>query len=280
MNDRLTVRRITGALGAEVSGIDVCEELDAGTVATIRSLLVEHEVLVFRDAPITPEQHIRFARYFGEVKQPPVRTKHTPWPEINVVDQTTALGQGSDDWHNDNTYTAEPPFGSILHLVKVPPAGGDTAFASMGAAYEALAAPMRRMLDELTAVHDVTKSATKGVKYGHLSTSVAELQAMHPPVEHPVVRVIPETGRKVLFVNPNSTTHIVGMGEAESDAILRFLYEHVKRLEFHCRVTWDESTVVFLDNRACQHYAVPDYAARRILHRVAIKGDRPVGVGA
>jgi taurine dioxygenase len=272
----ITIRRLTGMLGAELSGVDLCQPLVEDDVADIRKALLEHEVLVFRNQPITPDQHIRFATYFGEIKTPPVRTKHTPWPEINVVDQTTALGQGSDDWHNDNTYTAEPPFGSILHLVKCPPAGGDTAFASMGAAYEALAAPFRRMLDELTAVHDVTKSATKGVKYGHLTTSVAELQERNPPVEHPVVRTIPETGRKVLFVNPNSTTHIVGMSEAESDAILRFLYEHVKRLEFHCRVAWDESTVVFLDNRVCQHYAVPDYNDRRILHRVAIKGDRPV----
>jgi taurine dioxygenase len=274
----ITARRLTGALGAEVSGVDICSPLSAGEVDAVRALLLEHEVLVFRDAPVTPEQHIAFAGRFGEIKQPPVRTKHTPWPEINVVDQTSALGQGSDDWHNDNTYTAEPPFGSILHLVRRPSAGGDTAFASMGAAYDALAAPFRRMLDELVAVHDVTKSATKGVQYGHLSTSVAELQAMHPPVEHPVVRRIPETGRKVLFVNPNSTTRIVGMSEAESDAILRFLYEHVKRLEFQCRVAWDESTVVFLDNRTSQHYAVPDYNERRILHRVAIKGDRPVGV--
>lgn len=272
----ITVRRMTGVLGAEVSGVDLCAPLHDDDVAGIRKALLEHEVLCFRSQPITPEDHIRFAKSFGDVKEPPVRTKHTPWPEINVVDQTTALGQGADDWHNDNTYTAEPPFGSILHLVKAPSAGGDTAFASMGAAYEALAAPFRRMLDELTAVHDVTKSATKGVKYGHLTTSVEELQRRYPPVEHPVVCTIPETGRKVLFVNPNSTTHIVGMSEAESDTILRFLYEHVKRLEFQCRVAWDESTVVFLDNRACQHYAVPDYNERRILHRVAIKGHRPV----
>jgi taurine dioxygenase len=272
----IDVRRMTGLIGAEVTGVDLCGPPLHDEVAAIRKALLEHEVLVFRGQPVTPEQQIRFAQYFGEVKQPPVRTKHTPWPEINVVDQTSALGQGSDDWHNDNTYTAEPPFGSVLHLVQTPSAGGDTAFASMGAAYDALSAPWRRMLDELTAVHDVTKSATKGVKYGHLTTSVEELQRRNPPVEHPVVRTIPETGRKVLFVNPNSTTHIVGMSEAESDAILRFLYEHVKRLEFHCRVTWDDSTVVFLDNRVCQHYAVPDYNERRILHRVAIKGDRPV----
>jgi taurine dioxygenase len=272
----LDVRRLTGVMGAEVAGVDLCGPLGDDEVAAIRKALLEHEVLVFRGQPITPEDHIRFARYFGAVKQPPVRTKHTPWPEINVLDQTTALGQGSDDWHSDNSYTPEPAFASVLHVVKVPSAGGDTGFASMGAAYDALSAPMQRMLGELTAIHDVTKSATKGVKYGHLTTSVAELQERNPPVEHPVVRTIPETGRKVLYVNPNSTTHIVGVGEAESDAILRFLYEHVKRLEFQYRVTWDESTVVFFDNRVCQHYAVPDYNERRILHRVAIKGDRPV----
>ena len=272
----MDVRRMTGLIGAEVSGVDLCGPLRDDEIAAIRKALLEYEVLVFRQQPVTPEQQIRFAECFGEIKAPPVRTRHTPWPELNVLDQTTALGQGSDDWHSDNSYTSEPAFASVLHVVKVPPAGGDTAFASMGAAYEALSGPFRRMLDELTAVHDVTKSATKGVQYGHLTTSVAELQQRNPPVEHPVVRTIPETGRKVLYVNPNSTTHIVGISEAESDAILRFLYEHVKRMEFHCRVVWDEQTVVFFDNRVCQHYAVPDYDGRRILHRVAIRGDRPV----
>ena len=165
--------------------------------------------------------------------------------------------------------------GSVLHLVKAPSVGGDTCFASMTAAYDALSAPVQRMLDELVAVHDVTKSLTKALAYGHLDADFDAMRKQMPPVRHPVVRTHPETGRKALFVNPNSTVRIADLSEAESDAILGFLYTHVKLPDFQCRVEWDETTIVFLDNRSCQHYAVPDYDERRVLHRVTIKGDRP-----
>jgi taurine dioxygenase len=271
----IELRPVSGAIGAEVSGVDLCEPLDDGTVADIRKALLDHQVLFFRNQPITPEQHVRFARAFGELHLPPVQTKHSPWPELNVLDQVSPRGEGADNWHNDNTYVAEPPMGSILHAVKVPSVGGDTCFASMTAAYDALAAPVRRMLDELTAVHDVTKSLTKALTYGHLDTDIDAMRKKMPPVQHPVVRTHPETGRRALFVNPNSTVRIVDVSEAESNAILEFLYEHVKSPDFQCRFSWDESSVAFLDNRAAQHYAVPDYSERRVLHRVTIKGDRP-----
>jgi taurine dioxygenase len=271
----LELHPVTGTFGAVVTGIDLREPLDDGTVAEIRKALLDHEILFFRDQPIDPDQHVRFASAFGELHLPPVRTKHSPRPEINVIDQTDGRGQGADNWHNDNTYVAEPPMGSVLHLVVQPSVGGDTCFASMTAAYDDLAAPVQRMLGELRAVHDVTKSLTKAQAYGHLEVDIDALRAQMPPVEHPVVRTHPESGRKALFVNPNSTVRIVDVSEAESDAILNLLYEHVKRPDFQYRFTWDETSVAFLDNRSCQHYAVPDYRERRVLHRVTIKGDRP-----
>jgi len=272
----LELRPLTGTFGAEISGIDLREPLDDPTVAEIRGSLLEYEVLFFRGQTIDPEQHIRFARYFGELHLPPVQTKHGPWPEVNVIDQTDGRGQGADNWHNDNTYVAEPPMGSVLHLVTAPPVGGDTCFASMTAAYDALSEPMRRMLGELRAVHDVTASLLKARAHGHLDADVDALRAKLPPVDHPVVRTHPESGRKALFVNPNSTVRILDLTDAESDAVLRLLYEHVKNPEFQHRFTWDETSVAFLDNRSCQHYAVPDYRERRVLHRVTIKGDRPI----
>jgi taurine dioxygenase len=276
----LDIQPLTTAIGAEVRGTDLASELDDSTVARLRRALLEHLVLVFRDQDLSIESHIEFARRFGRIKAPPVATAHGGPPEINIIDQTNPRGEGADNWHADNTYTATPPMGSLLRVVELPSIGGDTAFASMYAAYEALSPAMRELCDELTAVHDVTRSIRKAIDRGHSTANLSEIQAKLPPVEHPVVVVHPETGRRALFVNANSTVRIVGMREAESDAMLRFLFEHTKEPEFQVRVTWDTRMLVFLDNRCTQHYAVPDYRERRVLHRVAVEGAQPVGVAA
>ena len=275
----LSVERLTSAIGAEVAGVDLSRDLDDETVAAIRQTLLDHQVVVFRDQELTPEAHIAFARRFGEIKRPPVPTAHGGPPEINVLDQTRPRGEGADNWHADNTYTRTPPMGSLLRVLTLPSVGGDTAFASMTAAYEALSAPLQRLCRELTAVHDVTRSLTKAIANGHSIANLAEMQAALPPVEHPVVIAHPETGAPALFVNVNSTTRLVGMSERESDTLLRFLFDHVKSPEFQVRVRWDTRTLVFLDNRCTQHYAVPDYDERRVLHRVAIEGTEPVAAG-
>ncbi|MBW2499657.1 MAG: TauD/TfdA family dioxygenase [Deltaproteobacteria bacterium] len=269
---------LTAVIGAEVRGVDVSSPLDDETVAEIRKALLAHEVLVFRDQDLDSEVQIAFARHFGEIKPPPVSTRHGGPPEVNVIDQTTPRGEGADNWHADNTYTETPPMGSVLRVVQLPPAGGDTAIASMYAAYEALSPPIRALCDELTAVHDVTRSLSKAIARGHSSADLAEMRKKLPPVEHPVVIVHPETGRRALFVNGNSTTRIVGVSEAESDMLLRFLFDHVKQPEFHVRIKWDTRTLVFFDNRCTQHYAIADYSERRILHRVAVAGERPLGI--
>ena len=276
----LQVDRLTATLGAEVRGVDVSQPLDAEQAAAIRRALLEHLVLVFRDVDLDSASQIAFARSFGEIKRPPVATQHGGPPEVNVIDQTTPRGEGADNWHADNTYTERPPMGSVLRTLQLPSVGGDTAMASMYAAYEALSKPLRCLCDGLSAVHDVTRSLARAIARGHSNADLPALQKALPPVEHPVVIVHPETGRRALFVNVNSTTRIVGMSEAESDMLLRFLFEHVKAPEFQCRVRWDTRTLVFFDNRCVQHYAVPDYAERRILHRVAVEGERPVGIRA
>lgn len=273
-----SINRLTAKIGAEIVGIDLSADLDASTVGLIRKALLEHLVLVFREQDLTPESHIAFARHFGEIKRPPVRTAHGGPPEINVIDQTDPRGEGADAWHADNTYTATPPMGSLLRVLQLPSVGGDTAFASMYAAYDALAPPIQRLCDGLTAIHDVTGSLTKAIARGHSVANLAEIQSQLPPVEHPVVIKHPETGRRALFVNINSTVRIVGLSDAESDMLLRFLFEHTKDPEFQLRVRWDTRSLVFLDNRCTQHYAVADYRERRILHRVAIEGTRPAGI--
>ena len=270
----IEVLPITPNIGAEIKGVDPATTLDAETVAAVRHALLHHLVLVFRGVTITPEQQMAFSRYFGEIQDPPVRTKFGQHPEINVLDQTSGKGD-ADRWHNDNTYTQTPAMGSVLHVVKVPSTGGDTCFANMYAAYDALSPGLRQFIDGLRAEHDITRSLQRAISRGQTNLDLAATQAKFPPAVHPVVITHPETNRRALFVNAQSTERIVDLPEAESAMLLSFLYEHVKSPEFQCRVQWDESTVVVLDNRAAQHCAVADYDERRILHRVSIKGDRP-----
>jgi taurine dioxygenase len=266
----IELRPISGAIGAEVHGVDPAGAIDDATVDAIKAALLRHLVLIFRDVSITPDQHVAFARRFGPLHHPPLPTKFGTRPEINVLDQTSGKGD-ADRWHNDNTYTAEPPMGSVLHVVTVPDVGGDTGFASMYAAYDALSAPMQRLVDGLSAEHDITRSLKRAIERGHTDLDLRATQERLPPVVHPVAIVHPETGRRALFVNPQSTTRILDVTEGESRMLLAYLYEHVKSPEFQCRVRWDNRTVVFLDNRCVQHCAVADYHQRRVLHRVTIK---------
>jgi taurine dioxygenase len=266
---------VTGTIGADVHGVDPSRPLDDSTVDEIRKAWLDHLVLFFRNVDVTPEEQIRFARYFGEIQPPPLRTEHGGPPEMNVLDQTDPKGDGADTWHNDSTFSAEPPMGSVLRLVKMPPVGGDTCFANMYAAYETLTPTMQRHIEGLEAVHDIMPQLVVANERGHTKVDFDDARRKFPPVRHPVVRTHPETGRKALFVNSNHTTHIYGVPRTESDHILALLYDHVKSPEFQCRFRWDEHSLIFLDNRSSQHYAVPDYNERRILHRVQLKGDKP-----
>ena len=204
----IEVAAITPEIGAEVTGVELARPLDEATVDALRAALLEHLVLLFRDQPMTPEQQLALGRAFGEIQRPPVKTRHGDDPEINVLDQTSPRGEGADSWHADHTYTERPAMGSILRAVRVPSVGGDTLFASMYAAHDALSEPMQRLLAGLTAEHDITRSAMRGIRAGHLKTDLRALQRRLPPVTHPVVRTHPETGRKALFVNGNSTVRI------------------------------------------------------------------------
>jgi len=193
-----------------------------------------------------------------------------------VLDQTSPKGEGADNWHSDNTFMQEPPLGSILKAVELPNLGGDTCFASAVAAYEALSEAVRGMIDGLRAVHDITKPMSRAIAAGIFDPArLPALQAEHPPVEHPVVRTHPVTGQKALYVNGNSTTRIVGLSDRENDLLLPFLNDHIRSPEFQCRLRWEPHTIAFWDNRLVQHYAVPDYTERRVMHRVTLAGEKP-----
>jgi taurine dioxygenase len=271
---RITVDRVTSVIGGEVRGVDLSEELDEATVAVLHQALLDHLVLFFRHQTMTTDDHIRLARAFGEIDLPLFRTTSSPRPEVIVLDQVAPKGQGADSWHADNTYMECPPMGSILRAVELPGVGGDTCFASMYAAYEALSPALQAVLDGLGAVHCLEQMVerTKHVANASLRDSLDQW----PPVVHPVVRVHPETGRKLLNVNANWTVSIDGFSKAESDALLGFLLSHLKSPEFQCRFHWSEGAVAFWDNRAVQHYASSDYwPQRRTMERASIVGVRP-----
>ena len=269
------VEPLTAVVGAEIGGLDLAKPLTGEQVGGVESALMEHGVVFFRDQPIGIEEQKAFARQFGEISAPPFTPRHGDDPELTVLDQVTPKGEGADQWHSDNTFMAEPPMGSILKAVQLPSVGGDTCFANMVAAYQALSGPMRAFLDGLEAEHDITRPLQKAIDAGHSTANLAELQALWPPVTHPVVRTHPVTGRKALFVNGNSTTRILGIAPRESDLLLPFLFEHARSPAFQCRFRWDTGSIAFWDNRTVQHFAVPDYTERRVMHRVTLAGDRP-----
>jgi taurine dioxygenase len=266
----ITVTPVTAAIGAEVSGVDLGDDLDDATVAHIRKALLDHLVLFFRGQELDDDAHLRFALRFGPLSISPLATKYQDSPAVTVLDQVAPKGEGADEWHSDNTFMPNPPLGSILRCVQLPETGGDTCFASMYAAYESLSPVMRQMVDGLTAVHDVSKVMRKAIAAGHTNLDMPAMQEKFPPIEHPVARAHEETGRKALFVNRNCTTHIVGLSERENEVLLPFLLDHVRSAEFQCRLHWEPGTVAFWDNRSVQHYAVADYTERRIMRRVTI----------
>lgn len=271
MPPALRVEPVSPVVGAEVSGVDLGSSLDDETVEALEQALAQHLVLFFRDQDLTLEQHKALGRRFGELHVHPAAPKDAERPEIFVVhaDETSTFVAG-DSWHSDVSCDAEPPMGSILHILQTPSLGGDTLFASMYAAFEALSPPMQRLLAGLTAVHEGEPYYRDRYGSNHLR------DAAHPRAEHPVVRTHPVTRRPALYVNKGFTTRLAGLPRSESDALLAFLFEHCADPAFHCRFQWTPGSVAFWDNRCTQHHAVWDYYPEvRHGYRVTIKGDRP-----
>lgn len=276
--DALTVRPIAGAIGAEIGGLDLTRGLpDAALRAALRAAWLRHQVIVLRDQPLDPAAFLAFARTVGDPVEYPFVRGIDGFPEIIAVTklehETTNFG---GIWHSDTTYLPRPPMATMLIAREVPPAGGDTLFASQYAAYEALSPGLRATLDGLRAVSssakaDVSRTREDRVRSSGQSDAPAELQA-----EHPVVRTHPETGRRALYVNVAHTLRFVGWTEAESAPLLAFLHQHQVRPEFTCRVSWRPGTIALWDNRCTLHNPINDYHGyRRVMHRITLAGDVP-----
>ena len=276
------VRPLTSRIGAEVHGIDLGPGLDDDAFAAFRAAFLEHQVLVVRDQKLDHRALLALARRFGEPDVHPIAIGLPEHPEIlRVYKPKGERAFFGTSWHTDNTFFAKPSALTLLYGVTIPPAGGDTLFASMYAAWESLSPPMQAMLRELRAVHSAGRAydpkTTGTAKYeGRAAISYRYSDAIWDEVLHPLVRTHPETGRLGLFVNPMFTQRIDGLAEHESRALLEMLYAHAVRPEWSCRVRWAPGTLVLWDNRCTQHYALDDYPDHeRLMYRVTVAGETP-----
>ncbi|MBX3129060.1 MAG: taurine dioxygenase [Polyangiaceae bacterium] len=264
------------SLGAEVSGVDLRAALDDATFALLHRGLVEHQVLFFRDQDVGPEHHLALARRFGEPVSHPAYPTVTGHPEINVLENTPEKPPKIDTWHTDMTFMEQPPLGSILRATVVPPSGGDTLWASLFGAWDALSDRLQRYLDGMTATHSFAHGFRHSLAEAGGWDRLGDAVRANPPVHHPVVRRHPVSGRKALFVNRLFTTHLDGVKESESDALLRFLFDHLETPEISCRFRWRPHSIAFWDNRSTLHRPVNDFwPAHRRMERITIAGDRP-----
>ena len=281
----LSIRPLSRACGAEVQNVDFGRSLGSAEVQALHRALAEHGILLFRQAAITPEQHIAFSRQFGPLESHVVGEFNLPGhPEIFVVSNVKEEGKlkgavyAGQYWHSDLSYMKKPSLGSLLLCHEMPDIGGDTMWANMYLAYDTLSDVLKRFLGELRAIHDY--SHAYDTYFAHLKERpplTAEQKAKTPPVEHPLVRTHPVTKRKALYVNPGFTTGIVGMAKDESEPILAFLFRHSTRPEFIYRHKWRVHDMIFWDNRCTMHYALADYdfSVRRHMHRTTVAGDVP-----
>ncbi|MEO7727890.1 MAG: TauD/TfdA family dioxygenase [Burkholderiales bacterium] len=281
----LSIRRLSAACGAEVSGTDFKRPLGADRVQELARALGTHGILLFRNAGINPVEHIEFSRQFGPLEAHVVGDFNLPGhPEVFVVSNVKEEGKikgavyAGQYWHSDLSYMKKPSLGSLLLCHEMPAIGGDTMWANMYLAYDSLSETLKKFIGGLKAVHDY--SHAYDTYFAHLKERpplTAEQRAKTPPVEQPMVRTHPETGRKALYVNPGFTTGIVGMPKEESAPILEFLFRHSTRPEFIYRHHWNVHDMIFWDNRCTMHYALADYdfSVRRHMHRTTVAGDAP-----
>ncbi len=273
----MLIKKISGALGAEITGIDLNQELSANLISDIRSAFLEHQVIFLRNQDIGPEQFLRFAKMMGKPIEYPFVKGLPNFPTIIEVKKLEheVLNFGGI-WHSDTTYLEMPPMGSMLLAKEIPPYGGDTLFANQYLAWESLSSTMKRCLEGLIGISSSAKADVSKTREDRIKSDAKDSANSEYRAEHPIVRTHPETGRKALYVNVAHTTGIVGMSEGESKSILEFLFNHQIKPELTCRFVWQPNSLAFWDNRCTQHNPVNDYHGfRRVMHRITLEGDRP-----
>lgn len=278
----IEVTPIAGALGAEIGGVDLAGDLSNQAFDEIHQAFLDHHAIFFRDQELTPRQQVAFGRRFGKPNIYPFVKGLEEAPEIiEILKTETDVKNFGGGWHSDTTYLDIPPIATVLYAKEMPDVGGDTMFASTVAAYEALSDGLKETLDGMKAVYSAALGAQGGRKQVFKANTGMETQDVDQAADmaaiHPVIRTIPETGRKSLYVNQAHTTNFVGWTPEESKPLIDYLSAHSVRPEFTCRLNWRTSTLAIWDNRCAQHFAINDYnGVRRRVHRMTIEGEVPV----
>ena len=276
----MKVKLLSGALGAEISGIDL-KDSSKDNYKKINNLLLEHKVIFFRNQDITHEEQIALAQNWGPLENHAYVKGLDKHPEIvRIIKTKEEKNQWGENWHTDVSYNVKPTKAVILKSIKIPPVGGDTCFSNMELAWETLDEEIKKKIKDKKAIHSSLGAAFfvdsyKGMQ-GHEKRNYDEYSN-----EHPIVRTHPETGKKILYVNWTYTKQIIGLEKKESDEILKKIFEHQARLDLTCRFNWTENAVAMWDNRSVLHYAIADFypgrglGYERIMDRIAIEGDQP-----
>ena len=278
MNTHFEVEHLTPFVGSEISGLDLSKAIAPETLVELRKLWLERKVLFFRDQKLTPDEQIAFTRQFGEVDKYPflkgIEGNPLVAPVLKLPEETINFG---GIWHSDTTYLETPAGGASLYALELPPLGGDTIFCNMGTAYETLPQGVKDTIDDLKAINTSSKAAVSKTRVNRLADSGDSSAPKEFTNVHPVIRTHPESGERTLFVNEAHTVRFEDWTEEDSAPLLNMLYMHARKPEFQCRFRWSLGAVVIWDNRSSHHYPINDYHGyRRLLHRVSLKGSRPV----
>lgn len=278
----IKVRKIAPHLGGEVSGIDLSAPISAADAEALDDALAQYEVLVFKNQKLSIDQYMSFGRVFGTLTVHPFSTSLIDRPELIVLDNDAdSPPLSTDQWHTDEAFREKPAKATILRATIIPEVGGNTVFTSMTAAYDGLNPALQEFLCRLEALHDFKVFRILHSRTREGRQKLLDIEDIFPNQRHPVVRVHPVTGRRAVFVSPQTTKSILGLRDFESESLLQMLYQLPKIPEYQLRIIWEPDMIVVWDNRSTQHYAPRDYfPARRRMERLTVGGDRPMGVHA
>jgi taurine dioxygenase len=277
LTNAIDIRPLAGALGAEILGINLEEDLSPNTVTDLRDAWLKHLVVFFREQELEPARFLQVAKHFGKPVEYPFIKGLEGFPEITpVIKLEHEKVNFGGLWHSDTAYLEQPPMGTMLLAREVPPYGGDTLFTNTYLAYETLSDGMKRLLDGLIAVNSSAKADVTKTREDRVRDAAKQDAKKEYVAEHPVVRTHPETGRKALYINGGHTVRFKDMTEQESAPLLQFLLQHIVRPEFTCRFRWQPGSIALWDNRCTQHNPINDYHGhKRVMHRITLAGDRP-----